>query len=605
MRTLINDCFTSWGKQKLNLPRPAVQDITATMSGTRPSARLLMFLLAQLVAPPLQQGPIRLPAQQPAQERPAARPAERQEPALELKDTEPPSAPSPPPPAPGPEEPVPLSALPAIDGLTLYSREHLRTILASCSRISDSSERLQACASALTARFVADGYVNSRVYVQSTPAPGRLQVVEGRLVELRISGNDPWLNRRVARLMGGLRGQILHLPTLEQNLQLLRRVTGVKQARGNLTRLGSDPAQASLSLALVGGAPSWQGDLSIRNDGSNGSGEARGVASFVKPGALRSGDILLIYGELNSDTTPQLGAAISSLTYTLPIGDALNLTGAFGYSNRNLIEVPEQSPHFSTNQIQGLGQLEWVFSESLLHRWAAFAGVSGSWSSTTGHDTSQQAGIPDILETPSTGYLKLGVNASGQGARIGWGGNTYLLAGIPAFSPAQQQQEWRTAGVDPANAYALGALVSATWAFTPSLQVSGRLAGQWAFTPLLPSMQFTLGSDVGLRGLPGQLISGDSGWLAVTEAAWTVWQKRANTLQLVPFIGGGGVNTAADGVTFADTVGSTGLLLRWLTGNNWGFELGWVHQFSVTDNTGAWNDWVLDQGLYAKAQFRF
>ena len=118
-------------------------------------------------------------------------------------------------------------------------------------------------------------------------------------------------------------------------------------------------------------------------------------------------------------------------------------------------------------------------------------------------------------------------------------------------------------------------------------------------------MQFTLGSDVGLRGLPGQLISGDSGWLAVTEAAWTVWQKRANTLQLVPFIGGGGVNTAADGVTFADTVGSTGLLLRWLTGNNWGFELGWVHQFSVTDNTGAWNDWVLDQGLYAKAQFRF
>jgi hemolysin activation/secretion protein len=30
-------------------------------------------------------------------------------------------------------------------------------------------------------------------------------------------------------------------------------------------------------------------------------------------------------------------------------------------------------------------------------------------------------------------------------------------------------------------------------------------------------MQFTLGSDVGLRGLPGQLISGDSGWLSTGD----------------------------------------------------------------------------------------
>ncbi|MFM7675272.1 MAG: ShlB/FhaC/HecB family hemolysin secretion/activation protein, partial [Synechococcus sp.] len=363
--------------------------------------------------------------------------------------------------------------------------------------------------------------------------------------------------------------------------------------------------QASLSLSLVGGAPTWQGDLSIRNDGSNGSGEARALASIVKPGALTSGDILLVYGELNSDNTPELGAAITSLTYTLPLSDALNLTGAVGYSNRSSIELPDPADGFSTNQLQALGQLEWVFSESLTQRWAAFAGISGNWSTTTLDGEGLPAGTPGILENPSTGYLRLGLSGSGQGVAVGWGGNAYLLAGIPAFTSSQQLQEWRSAGVNPSSAYAIGALVSAAWAPSPRLQFSGRLAGQWAINPLLPSMQFTLGSDVGPRALPDHLISGYTGWLALTEASWTFWQKRSNTLQLVPFIGAGGINTAVNDVSFTDTVGSGGVLIRWLTGNNWAFELGYAHQCNVDNNPGSWNDWVLDNGLYAKAQFRF
>jgi hemolysin activation/secretion protein len=180
-----------------------------------------------------------------------------------------------------------------------------------------------------------------------------------------------------------------------------------------------------------------------------------------------------------------------------------------------------------------------------------------------------------------------------------------MLGGLPALIPSDQRQEWRSAGVNPSDAIAIGALVSAAWAVAPSWQLSGRLAGQWAFNPLLPSMQFSLGSDVGLRGLPGQLISGDSGWLAVSEASWTFWQNRANALQLVPFVGAGGVRSDVDGFSFSDTVGATGVLVRWLTGSNWAFELGWVHQFATSDNKGPWTDWVLADGLYAKAQFRF
>ena len=82
-------------------------------------------------------------------------------------------------------------------------------------------------------------------------------------------------------------------------------------------------------------------------------------------------------------------------------------------------------------------------------------------------------------------------------------------------------------------------------------------------------MQFTLGSDVGIRGLPGQLISGDSGF------------------------------------SFNDTVGAGGVLVRWLQGNQWSTELGWVNSFQTSDNPGPWTDWLLGKGLYAKVQFRF
>ncbi|WP_254968547.1 ShlB/FhaC/HecB family hemolysin secretion/activation protein [Cyanobium sp. CH-040] len=501
--------------------------------------------------------------------------------------------------------PAPLSALPSVEGLTVYSVESLRSILAACTAIEDPVQRLEACAAALTAQFVADGYVNSRVYVDTTTSPARLLVVEGRLVELRVEGNDDWLNRRVTRLTRSLQGSILHLPTLERNLLLLRRVPGVKQVRGNLSRLGSDPSQASLSLNLEGGAPPWQGDVSIRNDGNSGSGEARAVATIVKPGALTQGDTLLFYGELNSDDEPELGAAVTSLTYNIPLTESIYLTAAFGASRRNLIELPPPAGDLSNEQIQGLGQLEWVFSESLTQRWSAFVGLSGTSSRNLLDGDSLPPELPDIIRNPRNGYLRAGLSGSGQGQRIGWIGSAYVLNGISATIPDKQRQEWKEAGIDPSQATAIGGVISAGWTLAPRLQLNSRLAGQWAFNPLLPSMQFSLGSDVGLRGLPGQLISGDSGWLALTEANWTVWQNPTNAVQLVPFIGAGGIRTEVNDFTVKDTIGSGGLLVRWLTGNNWSFELGWAHQFSTDDNKGPWNDWVLDDGLYGRVQFRF
>ena len=572
-----------------------------------------LLLLAQLVAPPLQQGPLRLPETRPGQERPAPPRGQPKAPVDLEKDpgAEPTQEPTPiqePPvtPPPGSQTLEPGGALPRTQGLSRYTNAQLQQILAECSRISDPAQKLKDCAAALTARLVADGYVSSRVYIEETAAGPVLEVVEGRLVDLRVNSPDERLNRRVLRLLKPLQNSVLHLPSIERNLRLLRRVPGVKAAKGNLGRLGSDPSQASLTITVKAGAPAWQGDFSIRNDGNNGSGEARAVATLVKPGALTSGDTLLLYGELNGDDQPELGSIITSISYTLPLSDAVNFTGAFGFSRRNLIELAPPANGLSTFQYQGLGQLEWVFKESLTERWSAFLGFSGNSSSTLLNGNKLPPPTPEIVRNPSTGFLRCGVSGSGIRDSSSWGGNLYMLSGISAVIPSDQKAEWQAVGIDPAQSTAIGGLLSGAWAFAPSWQFNARLGGQWAFNPLTPWMQFSLGSDVGIRGLPGQLISGDSGWLGVLETSWTFWQNKTNALQLVPFAGAGGVRTDLPGADFSDTVGTAGLLLRWLAGENWAMELGYAKSFETGDNRGVWLDeWTLGRGLYAKVQFRF
>lgn len=579
----------------------------------------MLLLLAQLVAPPLQDGPIRLPAPPRQREQPA--PVEPQPaPPVDIRPLETPApVPQPegggPPPAgtgpgaPGPSPQLPTSQAPAplpeIRGLTLYSPDEVRTILAECSRIATPSERLKACAVALSTRLVFDGYVSSRVYVVSDPAPGYLDVVEGRVVGIQVSGSDPWLNRRVSRLLGPLRGQILRLSTVELQLQLLKRQPGIESVRGTLARLGSDPSEGVFRVAVEPSREPWQGDLALRNDGTSGSGEFRAVATLLKPSLLRRGDTLLVYGELNATDTPELGAAIASLSYTYPFTDSLSLTGGIGFSRRNLVELPAPADGFSTSQFQALAQFEWVFRESLSQRWSLFAGYSNSRSNIYEQDTALPASVPASIRAPAGGYLRLGLNGSGAGRHSSWSGSAYLLQGVAAATPTVQRQELAEAGIAAGGATAIGGFLSGSWTVSPRWQVNVRTAAQLAFAPLTSSMQFTLGSDVGLRGLPGQLISGDSGWLASTEAVWTFWDSKTSALQLVPFFGAGGIRTSFSGGTFGDTVGSGGVLLRWLASNHWSVELGWALPFSTTDNPGPWNDWLLGQGLYTRVNYRF
>jgi hemolysin activation/secretion protein len=444
------------------------------------------------------------------------------------------------------------------------------------------------------------------VYAVADPAPGVLEVVEGRLVEVRIRSDRPTLTRRLQRLLLPLQGQVLHLPSLERDLLQVKRLPGLGQLRAQLNRLGGDSTRAVLEVEATAGAAPLQGDLSLRNDGNGGSGQFRGLATLAKEGLLLEGDSLLLYGEIDTDNTPDLGYSSGSLSYRLPLGPDLGFSTAFGASRRNLIEAAAPYDGLSYRQLQLLGQFDWTFQQSLRSRWYAFAGLS------LNRNDAYLDGrpFPGLVGGGAegqlhTGFLRAGVGWEGVLGEADLAGSLYGLQGLAGLSSAHQRQELASfAGVYPGEARALGGQLGASWRLGPRWQLQLIGAGQIALAPLTEPMGFSLGSDNGLRGLPGQVISGDSGLLGSAELSWSFWRQRQTELQLVPFLGAGLVQSQFPEGSVSDSIGAGGLLLRWLQGKNWLVELGWASQFGSASQS-SWEDWLLGSGIYTKVAYRF
>jgi hemolysin activation/secretion protein len=563
-----------------------------------------MLPFAQLVAPPLQPGPIRLPDTNPLQ-RP--KPAGKDQP-IQWWDGPPSEKPVPQKHPPGDAKQSGNVRLPNVEGNHLYSKAELASILQGCAQNS-ASETLQACAAALTARYVTDGYINTRVYANQQRGQFSLLVVEGRIAEVRLSSNNPNLTNRLKPLVKPLQGQILHLASLQAQLNQLRRFPGVGQVKAAINRLGSDASLAVLNLKVEALPAKTDGEIALRNDGNNGTGEARATAVLSRNEILKYGDNLFFYAEADASRTPELGTVLGSISYSYPLNSQLLISGSFGYSHRNLVELSGLLHNASYRQLQGYGQVEWTFKETLSQRWYGFAGLSINRNDS--YLSGESYPLLDLFSNSwiTSGYGRFGLGAAGFANKLSWNANAYILQGISGFSDSSHLASLGSIGIVPGSARAYGGSVNLAALLLPRVQFNLRGAGQIAENPLPSEMGFTLGSDTGLRGLPGQLISGDSGYLATAELAWSLWQRDKQSVQLVPFIGYGNVSSnrvvGGQSIGFSDGIGSGGLLARWIADRHWLLELGWVNQFSAENNPGYWNNWLLGNGLYTKVQYRF
>lgn len=556
-----------------------------------------MFLLAQLVAPPLQPGPVRLPSTDVEQ-----RSAPASEPIFQQPDQDTPS-PDRPEPALKPTQ-TDSAWTPEVTGDDFFTPEQLEAAFQTC-RQESAADTLKACAAQLTALLLKNGYINSRVFVQRDPQPGALDIVLGRISEINITSSNPDIQAKAEQELEGLIGEVLHLPTLEQNLLRLR-TNGFGQIKGGMRRLGGDPTSASINLSIEPGLPSpIQGDIALGNNGNVGSGEWRSSATLLKKDLFKRGDLALVYFELNADGELDFGTGITSATYRYPLNDSLSLTGSVGYSYRRLVEFSSPDNDLNFKTLQGLLQLEQELFNDANWAWTAAAGVSANRTSSFEND--DRIGL--VIGGGQDGYLKSGnlklsTNVGHQTKQTSWTGNLYFLQGLAGFTKGSHRQNLAQQGTNIGEARAIGGLLDVSWLISPQLVMNARAAGQHAFAPLPSSMTFSLGSDVGLRGLPGSLASGDSGWLSTAELVWTAWQKDNQAVQIVPYIGMGGLQSEFLNDTYTDSIGAGGLIGRYINGR-WQLELGWVDTFKTDDNPGLWTNWVLGHGLHTKLRYTF
>ena len=549
----------------------------------------MLPLLAQLVAPPLQPGPVRLPGTGQQQTRPAPPPQLRPTPET----------------TPLPAAPSTTAAIPRLRGFNPYSSAELSRILGSCLSGKEPAAGLSNCAAVLSSRLFADGYINSRVIPQPDPLPGDLEVVAGKIEAIQVVSSSGRLQRRLQRLLAPLQGSVLRLPTLSATLNQIQQLPGMGLLKINLNRIGEDSSRALLLVTAEPGAQPLRGELALRNDGNGGSGQFRGLATLVQNSALLKGDSMLLFGELNADSDPELGSLNGSLSYTLPLLDQFSLTTAFGASRRNLVEAPQPYHDLSFRQLQLFSQLDVTLHESLQNRWSAFVGLSANRNDAFLSGES----IPVIVGGGDQGWLRSGFARLGLGYNraagpLAFNASLYGLQGIGAISTAAQLQELNFLGIVPNQSRAIGSQLATFWQLAPRWQLELRAAGQLAFAPLTNPMGFSLGSDNGLRGLPGQVVSGDSGLLGSAELAWLLWRGTRDALQLVPFMGAGRVWTEVPGATFSESAGAGGVLLRWSRGRHGELELGWVRQFQ-SGSWAYWDQWILGSGFYTKVAYRF
>ena len=516
-------------------------------------------------------------------------------------------------------EDLDLEWLPAIQGPTPYSKEQLKQILSSCKR-EEPLETLEACAEALRKHLLDDGFINSRVFIKqpekqtrrfwqirkfNQESNGILEVVLGQIVELQVESNDDTLSTTIREKLNHLNGKVLHLPTIEKALVEIRKLPGVGQIKGNMGRRENDPTQAILTLTVKPPSSPWQGQVSVRNDGNAGTGAYKTTATFVKPNFFRKPDRLISSFEIHNDSDPEVGAIVASTSYSLPLANQTRLISSYAYGEREYVEHSGSLGEISFKTHHVLGQLEKTMSSSKNQAWTAFVGLNinrtDSYLSGVRSDLVAGAGDEGWVRT---GHLKAGVNFNGSHQSKSWTGSIYGMQGINAISEDFQRADFAEDGIKPGEARAVGVKGNLAWTLKPGVGLNLGASGQVALNPLFNSMTFGLGSNAGIRGLPGSLTSGDSGWLGTSELVFTPWRKEDKAFQLVPFLGAGGAHAELKGVTTTDAVGAGGILGRFVK-SKVVVEVGWVDSFNTDDNTGVWNDWLLGDGVFSNIRYRF
>jgi len=403
---------------------------------------------------------------------------------------------------------------------------------------------LQILASQVTQHYHDLGYSLAQVVVPEQDLQSgdvTLRILEGRLGELSVAGNERYRESRIRQAFSQLRpGEPIRLQSLERGLLLLNETSGIQAS--SVLKVGKETGTTDIALNVVENnepTGSWE----VNNFGTRLSSRYRIAPSVVVPNVSGRGDSVGVRVVAGTNLSDLL---FGDLTYTTPVrGDGTKVSAHVGGGR---FEVGEE---FALLGIKGRG-LSWglgvsrPLERSRMKSLTLEGGleVDDSKQSLLGATTSDdrirklRVGLSlDEKHNNGRNFVSVSVQ-QGLGTLLGGMANDDPLSSR-SFSFADDQ--FTKFSLDLTRVQRLN----------PRALVIGRLSGQYSTSSLVVGEQFCIGGADSVRGHPQSSYLGDDGFTLSLEARLSPLPESNeyhDRFQLALFADHGTVKTKRPGV---------------------------------------------------------
>jgi hemolysin activation/secretion protein len=395
-----------------------------------------------------------------------------------------------------------------VTGATVFAAAELEALLARFTGRPIGSDELEEARLAVTAHYLAAGYVNSGAVLPDQPATGgtiEIRVIEGRLAEIVVGGRNGFRPGFIRERMALAAGPPLNVLRLQERMQVLLQNPQIERVNAELAP-GREPGEAVLRLDVTE-APQQSAGFSVSNSRSPTIGATFAEGMVAWRNKLGLGETFgLRFGategmeDLNADLAVPVTARDTLLTLKYERSDASVVEAPF-----NLIDIRNRwraveaglshpvlrSP--SRDLVVGVTLANRENTSFLLGEPFAFiAGQNGGRSTVSALRLSA-----DWSERSDNQVLAARLTLSHG---LDWFGAT-VSPGFPdsRFDSRLAQLQWaRRLGAQQGQV-----LVRADW--------------QRANGSLLPSEKFTVGGIQSVRGYRENALVRDDGWVVSAE----------------------------------------------------------------------------------------
>jgi hemolysin activation/secretion protein len=485
-----------------------------------------------------------------------------------------------------------------IRGNTVFRSDELSTVTRAYEQRSVGTDELQSLRRELTLYYVERGYLNSGAVIPDQKVRDgtvAINVVEGRLSEVEVSGNKALRPSYIVDRMNLGTDGVLNLTALQERLQLLQQDPLIERISADLTP-GLKPGEASLFMHITE-RQRYAVGLSMNNHRSPSVGALGGTVWGTLYNLTGFGDIL----ETRYSGSEGLDAVAGA--YTLPLnahGTLLRVT--YDQNDATVTEQPFDTINITSATHNGSLAIEHPFILTPRTRLKGELRFERRHSETFLLDSpfsfspGTQDGVSDIS------VLRLTQDWSHRTLHSAIGLRSTLNLGLDLFGatinssdlPDGQFFSW------------VGQFQWARRLSKSNHQVIFRTDLQLAADPLLPLEKFALGGANSVRGYRENAFVRDNGWVSSIEfrlpvarlpLTWLSDDADDGWLQLAPFFDIGWSEDIVNDSQSQNIVYSAGLGLRWDPASRLHAEFYWGHGFVSLEPQNVEHD-LQDDGLH-------